>query len=70
MLRAHGFDVLTTRNAGNLGNSDVAQFDFATVQNRALLTHNRRDFEALHLKALQEQTTHSGLFIANRHPSD
>ncbi len=70
MLRAHGFDVLTTRDAGNLGNSDVAQFDFAAVQNRALLTHNRRDFEALHLKALQEQTTHRGLFIANRHPSD
>ena len=70
MLRPHGFDVLTTRDAGNLGNSDLSQLQFSANNNRALLTHNRGDFERLHAKALQEQSPHSGIFVANRHPSD
>ena len=70
MLRPHGFDVLTTRDAGNLGNSDEAQLQFSAATNRTLLTHNRRDFERLHTQALQEQFPHCGIFIVNRHPSD
>lgn len=70
ILSSHGFDVLTTRDARNLGNSDEAQLQFSTAQNRAILTHNRRDFERLHTQALQDQRHHSGIFIVNRHPSD
>lgn len=70
MLRTHGFDVLTTRDAGNLGNSDEAQHQFSAAINRTLRTHNRRDFELLHTKALQEKFPHHGIFIVNRHSSD
>jgi hypothetical protein len=48
LIRPHGFDVLTTREAHNLGQCDSFQLLFATTQQRAVLTHNRRDFEALH----------------------
>ena len=70
ILGSHGFDVLTTRDAGNLGKSDEAQLKFSGSQNRVLLTHNRQDFEHLHRQALQDQHHHSGVFIVNRHPSD
>ena len=63
MLRPHGFDVLTTRDAGNLGNSDLSQLQFSANNNRALLTHNRGDFERLHTKTLLEQSPHSGISL-------
>lgn len=31
LLRPHGFEVLTTREAQNLGSSDVAQLQFAAA---------------------------------------
>ena len=58
LLRPHGFDVLTTREAHNLGQSDSFQILFATAQRRAILTHNRGDFESLHRSALAEQHPH------------
>jgi hypothetical protein len=70
VLRAHGFDVLTTRQVNNLGSSDAAQLRFATENQRALFTHNRNDFEALHRAALAEQRPHAGIILANRRPSD
>jgi uncharacterized protein with PIN domain len=47
MVRAHGFDALTTREAGRLGESDEAQLTFATAEGRVFLTHNRVHFERL-----------------------
>jgi len=47
MIRARGFDVLTTRDAGNLGASDRKQLEFSARDSRVLLTHNRVDFERL-----------------------
>lgn len=70
LLRPHGFDVLTTREAHNLGQSDSFQLLFATAQQRAILTHNRGDFESLHRRALAEQQSHAGIIIANRRASD
>ena len=70
LLRPHGFDVLTTREAHNLGQSDSFQLLFAGTQQRAVLTHNRHDFEALHRSALAEQQAHAGIIIANRRASD
>ena len=70
LLRPHGFNVLTTRGAHNLGQSDSVQLQFAITQQRAILTHNRRDFEALHRSALAEQQAYAGIIIANRRASD
>jgi hypothetical protein len=70
LLRPHGFEVLTAREAQNLGGSDAAQLHFAASCQRAILTHNRGDFEWLHEAALREQRPHAGILIANRRASD
>ncbi len=70
LLHAHGFDVLTTRDAQNLGQSDQAQLSYATLHQRAIFTHNRMDFEALHVDCLHEKRAHAGILIANRRASD
>ena len=70
LLRPHGFDVLCTRDAQNLGKSDSTQLTFASDQQRVILTHNRRDFETLHRSLLTEQKPHAGIIIANRRASD
>lgn len=70
LLRAHGFDVICAREAGKLGVTDDTQLQFAGSQRRAILTHNRRDFESLHQAALDEQRDHAGIIIANRRASD
>ena len=70
LLRPHGFEVLTTREAKNLGCSDTAQLQFATARQHAILTHNRCDFEHLHEAALRDQQPHTGILIASRRASD
>jgi uncharacterized protein with PIN domain len=70
LLRPHGFDVLTTRDAKNRSQTDIAQLRFAAGQQRALLTHNRVDYESLHATVLHENHSHGGILIANRRASD
>jgi len=51
-LRNHGYDVLTSVEAGNANQRipDDEVLKFATTQNRVLLTFNRKDFFKLHKK--------------------
>ena len=70
LLRPHGFEVLTTQEAQNLGASDVVQLQFATAHQRTVLTHNRRDYERLHEATLREHRSHAGILIASRRASD
>ena len=71
MLRARGFTVTTARDSGHLGRSDEAQLAFATEAGRALLTHNRVDFERLHRRWLESGRPHAGIIIARRRlPAD
>ena len=66
ILRARGFDAMTTRDAGQLGRSDAEQLSFAAESNRVLLTHNRADFERLHREWLQAGRQHGGIIVARR----
>lgn len=49
-LRNYGYDVLTSADAGKANQRipDDEVLKFATAQNRALLTFNRKDFFKLH----------------------
>jgi predicted nuclease of predicted toxin-antitoxin system len=67
LVRARGFDLLTTREAGRLHSTDEEQLAYAASQQRALLTHNRVDFELLHHASLAAGTPHGGIIIAVRH---
>ena len=69
LLRARGFTALTTREAGQLQNSDAGQLAYAVSQRKTFLTHNRADFEALAKESLAMRKTHYGIIIAVRHPA-
>ncbi|HEY1390502.1 MAG TPA: DUF5615 family PIN-like protein [Ktedonobacterales bacterium] len=69
LLRARGFDALTTRDVRRLHATDEEQLAFAASEQRALLTHNRADFEALHQAYMDSGLHHTGILIAVRHPA-
>jgi hypothetical protein len=48
MLAAAGVDCLSSNQAGNNGLSDDAQLAFATAHERAIVSHNMKDFVRLH----------------------
>ncbi len=58
-LRQLGHDVLTTHDSGksNLAIPDEDVLSFATAENRAVLTFNRKDFFRLH----RENQNHAGI---------
>ncbi|QQE67480.1 hypothetical protein GFS31_41930 (plasmid) [Leptolyngbya sp. BL0902] len=60
-LRQLGYDVLTVQEAGKANQAipDEAVLAFATQQNRAVLTLNRRDFIRLH----QQGANHAGIVV-------
>ncbi|HEY52313.1 MAG TPA: DUF5615 family PIN-like protein [Caldilineae bacterium] len=68
LLRGRGFNVATTRDEGQLGNSDAVQLAFAAIHRKTLLTHNRADFEALARQYFEAGRTHSGIILAVRRP--
>ena len=65
-LRTRGFDVLSSRDADTLGKSDDDQMLYAVSQGRAIVTHNRADFERQHEKFLTQGLKHYGVIIAKR----
>ena len=64
LLRARGFVAVTTRDAGNLGTSDSHQLGQAVATQRAILTHNRVDFEAFANSYRASAHSHFGIIIA------
>ena len=66
LLRARGFVVTTTLEAGNLGCSDQAQLEYAVNNERGLLTHNRADFGRLAQGYFSSARMHHGIIIAVR----
>src|SRR2546430_1649394 len=69
LLRARGFVAITTREAGQLGKTDEEQLAHASRDGKALLTHNRVDFEALARLYYESGKTHYGIILAARHPA-
>ncbi|HLP89724.1 MAG TPA: DUF5615 family PIN-like protein [Nostocaceae cyanobacterium] len=63
LLRSRGFDVTTVPEQTALGKTDSEQLEFATSLGRCILTHNRVDFEQLHLQYIQEEKQHCGIII-------
>jgi hypothetical protein len=65
-LRAFGYDVLTTAEAGNAGQAipDEAVLRFAIQSSRAVITLNRRDFIRLHVAV----PSHAGIIVCTQDP--
>lgn len=68
VLRQHGIDCLTARDAGHLGASDDAQQTFATTEQRTLFTHDTRDFLRLATAWALAGRTHAGILLAHQVP--
>lgn len=68
LIRARGFEAITTTEAGQLGKSDAEQLAYAISKGKVLLTHNRVDFERLAQNYFDHNQTHCGIIFAFRNP--
>jgi predicted nuclease of predicted toxin-antitoxin system len=59
LLRSRGIDAVTVQKSDMLGKSDQEQLTSAAAPDRCILTHNRVDYEDLHLQYGQANLTHS-----------
>ena len=66
LLRARGFNVITTVDAGNRNNNDDQQLAHSISRKMALFTHNRVDFEVRALQYFTTGQTHYGIIIGVR----
>jgi hypothetical protein len=67
-LKQKGIDTLTTQEAGNKRFSDSKQLEFAVDTQRAVLTHNKRDFALLHKQYAIEGKEHYGIILSDQSP--
>jgi predicted nuclease of predicted toxin-antitoxin system len=67
-LRDRGYDVISTPEAGNIGQSDQEQLQYAILQQRTLITFNVADFVQLHAEYLQADSVHWGIIVSKRLP--
>jgi len=63
LLRSRGLDVTTVPEQSTLGKTDSEQLEFAASLGRCLVTHNRVDFERLHLQFIEEGREHCGIIV-------
>jgi predicted nuclease of predicted toxin-antitoxin system len=63
LLRSRGLDITTVPEQATLGKTDREQLKFATSLGRCILTHNRVDFERLHLQYMEEGKQHYGIIV-------
>jgi predicted nuclease of predicted toxin-antitoxin system len=63
-LRAIGYDILTVQDANQANQSipDDQVLAFATAEQRAVITENRRDFVKLH----QQSSSHEGVIVCSK----
>jgi len=68
LIRARGFQTITTQEAGRTGKDDEEQLAYAVSQHKTFLTHNRVHFEALAQEYFAAGKTYYGIIIAVRRP--
>ena len=66
LVNNYGYSAITTRDAGLLGADDVDLLVYAREHERAIVTHNRVDFENLAADFFQKERDHYGIIIAVR----
>lgn len=69
LIRARGFALTTTYEAGQGGRSDEEQLNYAISRRATLVTHNRADFELLARHHFQSGLKHYGIVIAVQRPA-
>src|SRR5580704_11428206 len=67
-LRKHGYDAVSTPDAGRLAEDDRSQLEWATSHGRVLMTFNVGDFVRLHGEWLRSGRHHAGLVVSEQRP--
>jgi hypothetical protein len=67
-LRKAGIDALSTLEAGRSAEADESQLEWATSNERAIVTFNVGHFADLHSRWLQEGRRHAGIVVSAQRP--
>jgi hypothetical protein len=67
-LRRNGIDAISTTEAGRRGESDESQLDWASNDQRVILTFNVGDFAHLHTTRMAEGQHHAGIIVSGQRP--
>lgn len=67
-LRLRGYDIKTTKEAGNKGISDIEQLIYAAKKDRVIISFNIADFNKLHLEFIKKGIEHSGIILSKQLP--
>lgn len=65
VLKKRGYDIISACDIGCIGLSDEEQLLCATKEERAILTHNVKDFSKLHKKYYRQ---HFGILLSDQVP--
>ena len=65
-LRSRNVDILTAKEAELVQIPDREHLEYATSQNRTILTFNTRDFVRLHTACLSTDRHHAGIIVSNQ----
>ena len=65
-LKTRGIDVLTTKQAGNVGVEDFRQLTYAAEKGRTILTYNKRDFALVHYQWMRIGRPHAGVVLSDQ----
>lgn len=68
ILRSHGFDAVSTREADRLSETDPDQLEWCHENGRAIITFNVAHFAAMHEQWLAAGRHHAGVIVSNQRP--
>ena len=67
-LRSRGYDVISVHEVNMRGRTDKEQLEFATQNNRVILTRNIKHFVALQREYYKHGLLHKGIVMTNYLP--
>lgn len=67
-LRNSGYDAISTPDAHRMGETDESQLNWATSEQRVLVTFNVGHFTQLHRERLERGRKHSGIVVSIQRP--
>jgi predicted nuclease of predicted toxin-antitoxin system len=67
-LRLRGYDVITVKEVGRKGLSDIEQLEYASSENRLIFTFNVADFHKIHSEFIKTGRHHNGIILSKQLP--
>lgn len=68
ILQKRGFDVVHAQDIDKKGSSDAEQLEYASQEQRCLMTFNVKDYVLLHNIYVQHEQEHWGIIVSKQLP--